>query len=393
MNWTNTPVALYLHIPFCTTKCTYCAFNTYIHLEALIEPFVEALTAEIRLVAAAEQNPTQRVTSIFFGGGTPTLLTLPQFERIFEAIHSSFAVDADAEITTEANPNDLDYEYLVRLRGLGFNRISIGMQSANPTELKLFARRHDHEKVIEVMPQARRAGFDNINLDLIYGTPYQTLATWRETLDETLKLSPEHISLYALGLEEGTPLQEWVEVGRVPTPDDDLAADMYDLATQMLGQAGYAQYEISNWSKPDFECRHNLQYWRNLPYLGLGPGAHGYAGGVRYATLLAPMQYIKTMRERAHESFIYPRTPATVDEVMVSREDEIAETLIMGLRLTQRGIVRGEFVQRFGVDLTDYHRSVIDQFTARGLLHVDDERVRLTAEGRMLSNLVFRELV
>ncbi len=393
MNWTNIPVSLYLHIPFCTTKCTYCAFNTYINLEALIEPFVESLVAEIGLVAAASQNPTRRVSTIFFGGGTPTLLTLAQFERIFNAIHAAFDVDSDAEITTEANPNDLDYAYLAGLRGLGFNRISIGMQSANPTELKLFARRHDHEKVIEVMPQARRAGFDNINLDLIYGTPYQTLETWRETLDATLKLSPEHISLYALGLEDGTPLKEWVEVGRVPTPDDDLAADMYDLATQILGQAGYAQYEISNWSKPDFECRHNLQYWRNLPYLGLGPGAHGYAGGVRYATLLSPMQYIKALREHAHESFVYPRTPATVDEVIVSREDEIAETLIMGLRLTERGILRDEFIQRFGVDLTEYHRSVIEQFTARGLLHVDAERVRLTAEGRMLSNLVFRELV
>lgn len=393
MNWTNIPVSLYLHIPFCTTKCTYCAFNTYINLEALIEPFVESLVAEIGLVVAASQNPTRRVSTIFFGGGTPTLLTLAQFERIFNAIHAAFDVDSDAEITTEANPNDLDYAYLAGLRGLGFNRISIGMQSANPTELKLFARRHDHEKVIEVMPQARRAGFDNINLDLIYGTPYQTLETWRETLDATLKLSPEHISLYALGLEDGTPLKEWVEVGRVPTPDDDLAADMYDLATQILGQAGYAQYEISNWSKPDFECRHNLQYWRNLPYLGLGPGAHGYAGGVRYATLLSPMQYIKALREHANESFVYPRTPATVDEVIVSREDEIAETLIMGLRLTERGILRDEFIQRFGVDLTAYHRSVIEQFTARGLLHVDAERVRLTAEGRMLSNLVFRELV
>ncbi len=279
MNWTELPVSLYLHIPFCTTKCTYCAFNTYINLESLVEPFVEALATEIRIVARSVDNPTRRVGTIFFGGGTPTLLTLPQFAHILEAIHDVFEVDNGAEITTEANPNDLDYEYLAGLRALGINRVSIGMQSANPTELKLFARRHDHEKVIAVMPQARRAGFDNVNLDLMYGTPYQTLETWRDTLNETVKLSPEHVSLYALGLEDGTPLKEWVEAGRVPTPDDDLAADMYDLATQMLDSAGYHQYEISNWSKTDRECQHNLQYWRNLPYVGLGPGAHGYAGG------------------------------------------------------------------------------------------------------------------
>jgi len=393
MNWTELPVSLYLHIPFCTTKCTYCAFNTYINLESLIKPFVEALATEIRIVARSVDNPTRRVGTIFFGGGTPTLLTLPQFAHLLETIHDVFEVVEGAEITTEANPNDLDAVYLAGLRQLGINRISIGMQSANPTELKLFARRHDHEKVTEVMPQARRAGFDNVNLDLMYGTPYQTLETWRETLNETLKLSPEHVSLYALGLEDGTPLKEWVEAGRVPTPDDDLAADMYDLATQMLDGAGYHQYEISNWSKTGRECAHNLQYWRNLPYVGLGPGAHGYAGGVRYATMLSPMHYIKQMRERAHESFVYPRTPATVDEVQVTHEDEIAETLIMGLRLTTRGIVRREFAERFGVDLTDYHRKTIQQFTARGLLEVDEERVRLTAEGRLLSNLVFRELV
>lgn len=393
MDWTQEPVSLYLHIPFCTTKCTYCAFNTYINLEPLIEPFVDALCAEIRMVAGAADAPTRQLATVFFGGGTPTLLTPAQFARIMETIRTVFVLNTDAEITTEANPNDLDYDYLRALREMGINRISIGMQSANPTELRLFARRHDHEKVIEVMPQARAAGFDNINLDLIYGTPYQTLESWRVTLEETVKLGPEHISLYGLGLEDGTPLKEWVENGRVPTPDDDLAADMYDLATRYLAQHGYIQYEISNWALPDRECQHNLQYWRNLPYLGVGPGAHGYAGGVRYATLLAPIKYIEAMRDGVGQSFSYPCTPATLDEVIVSREDEIAETLIMGLRLTQRGIVRDEFRQRFGVDLMDYHRESMQKFSARGLIRVDAERIKLTDEGRLLSNMVFRELV
>lgn len=387
------PLSLYLHIPFCTTKCTYCAFNTYINLEALIPAFVSALSAEVAFLGQAEDVPTRRVETVFFGGGTPTLLTPEQFAHILEAIHQQFEVAPDAEITTEANPNDLDFAYLRALRQLGFNRLSLGMQSSNPTELKLFARRHDHEVVRRVLPQARRAGFDNINIDLIYGIPHQTLDTWRETLHATVALSPEHISLYALGLEDGTPLKEWVENGRVPAPDDDLAADMYDLATDLLGRAGYRQYEISNWSLPGRECRHNLQYWRNHPYAGLGPGAHGWAGGVRYATILSPMAYVKAIQQAQGRRFRFPSTPATVDEVVVSREDEIAETLIMGLRLTDEGIVRRRFLDRFGVDLVALHQEPIRRFTQTGLLSVTDTHVRLTPQGRLLSNLVFRELV
>jgi oxygen-independent coproporphyrinogen III oxidase len=247
---THRPLSIYVHIPFCTTKCTYCAFNTFINLEHLVEPFVDALIREIKIVAHGRGLTHKGVHTIFFGGGTPTLLTPHQFERILRALHDGFDVLAGAEITTEANPNDLDYGYLAALRGLGINRLSIGMQSANPDELKLFARRHDHEVVTRIMPEVRRAGFDNVNLDLMYGTPYQTLDSWRHTLDETIRFAPEHVSLYALGLEDGTPLKDWVESGRVEAPDDDLAADMYDLATEKLAAAGYAQYEISNWSMP-----------------------------------------------------------------------------------------------------------------------------------------------
>lgn len=388
----NTPdLSLYLHIPFCTTKCTYCAFNTYTHMEALITPFVEALIAEVELVA--QYSPYPRLHTVFFGGGTPTLLNVEQFERILTAIHRCFMLTDDAEITTEANPNDLDEAYLRGLCALGINRVSIGMQSSNPNELKLFARRHDHEVVLRVMPQVRAAGVDNVNLDLIYGVPQQTLSTWRATLESTIRLAPEHVSLYALTLEEGTPLRDWVAEGRLPTPDDDLAADMYDLATELLEAAGYVQYEISNWSRPGYACRHNLQYWRNLPYVGVGPGAHGYAGGVRYATLLSPQRYIRAMRDGAGQAYVFPRTPATVDEVEVDRISEISETLIMGLRLTQEGISRAAFRERFGVDLVAYHHDIISRYQQHGLLTVDDARVRLTQQGRLLSNMILRELV
>jgi oxygen-independent coproporphyrinogen III oxidase len=386
------PLSIYLHIPFCTTKCTYCAFNTYIHLESLIPPFVDALSAEVDFLASGLTERAD-VGTVFFGGGTPTLLSPQQLGRILQQIRERFNLLPDAEITAEANPNDLDLAYLKALREEGFNRLSIGMQSSNANELRLFARRHDYETVIEVIPQVREAGFDNINLDLIYGIPNQTLQTWRETLQATITLNPEHISLYALGLEDDTPLKEWVEQGRVPSPDDDLTADMYELATEVLGDAGYVQYEISNWSKPGREARHNLQYWKNLPYAGLGPGGHGFAGGVRYATILSPQRYIRAIQEAEGRSFKFPYTPATVDAVVVERDAEIAETLIMELRLLKDGVSRRNFSDRFGVDLVELHQPVISKYLRYGLLEVTDERVRLTREGRLLSNTIFRELV
>ncbi len=391
---TTSPLSLYLHIPFCTTKCTYCAFNTYTHLESFIPAFVEALGHEIEFLA---RGSVERLTvaTIFFGGGTPSLLTPAQFEQILNIIRTHFDLQLDAEITIEANPNDLTLEYLQALRQLGINRLSIGMQSSNANELKLFARRHDYAVVQTIMPLVREAGFDNVNLDLIYGVPDQTLDTWRETLEAAIAFEPEHLSLYALGLEDGTPLKDWVEEGRVATPDDDLAADMYDLATELLADAGFEQYEISNWSKPNHQSQHNLQYWHNLPYAGVGPGAHGFAGGVRYATLLSPQRYIKAIETawEAQRVYEYPRTPATVDDVIVDHDAEIAETLIMGLRLTQEGISREVFQKRFGIDLVELHGDVLRKYQQYDLVEFDPQRVRLTSKGRLLSNMIFRELV
>lgn len=383
----SNPLSLYLHIPFCSTKCSYCAFNTYTHLEHLIDAFVDALAREVEIVGRG-----QAVGTIFFGGGTPSLLTPEQYQRIFHAIHKHFSVMRDAEISLEANPNDLNRDYLAALRGIGFNRLSIGMQTANPNELRLFSRRHDNDAVARAMSAARGAGFDNVNLDLIYGFPHQTLESWETTLRQMLYLKPEHVSLYALGLEDGTAMKAWVETGRLPAPDDDLAADMYELASDILAAHGYEQYEISNWSLPGRQCRHNLQYWLNLPYVGLGPGAHGFADGVRYSVILSPQRYIKLMMESTGE-FEFPRSPATDQAEVIQRDGEIAETLIMGLRLTQQGIERKTFARRFGADLLDIHGGTIRRFEDHGLLSVDDERVRLTQQGRLLSNVIFRELV
>jgi oxygen-independent coproporphyrinogen-3 oxidase len=386
----DTALSLYLHIPFCRTKCTYCAFNTYVNLDALIEPFATALIREIEIVGAS--NPNLPFGTIYLGGGTPSLLTPAQLSNILDTVAGQFNLLPDAEISLESNPNDLDLAYLKALRVLGINRLSIGMQSAHSNELKLFARRHDNDMLVNAVSAARQAGFDNLNLDLMYGFPHQTLSSWEASLQQVLALQPEHLSLYALGLEEGTPLASWVAVGQLPSPDDDLAADMYELASEVLAENGYEQYEISNWSKPGFSSRHNLQYWRNLPYVGLGPGAHGYAGGVRYGTILSPQSYIRLLQD-VDRPYEFPHTPVTDNAVVVDRAGEIAETLMMGLRLTKEGIRRTTFQERFAIDVLDLHRTTIDKYVAYGLLYFDSEVVRLTQQGRLLSNAIFRELI
>lgn len=384
------PSSLYLHIPFCRIRCTYCAFNTYVNLDNLIEPFVQALIKEIVIVG--KNKPELQLHTVYFGGGTPSLLTAQQLQRILTAIRNEVDLLPDSEISMESNPSDLTPDYMASVRSVGINRLSIGMQSANEHELKLFERRHNLDAVIKAVEAARIGGFDNLNLDLIYGIPQQTLADWEHSLDVLLTLKPEHVSLYALGLEDGTPLKTWVETGKYPAPDDDLAADMYDMATDKLGGAGLAQYEISNWAKAGLECKHNLQYWRNLPYPGVGPGAHGYADGVRYSTILSPQRYIKLMNE-ADFKYEYPRTPVTDQATVVDRDSEIAETLIMGLRLTQEGIRRAAFRERFGEDLLDVHPETIARYEKHGLLYVDEDVVRITQRGRLLSNMIFRDLV
>jgi len=383
--------SLYLHIPFCRTICTYCAFNTYAGMDDQITPFVTALAQEIRWLA--KHAPETQVGTIYFGGGTPSLLTPEHYAELFATLYDSFTIETDAEISLEANPNDLNHPYLTALREVGFNRISIGMQSAQPTELELFHRRHDVPMVASAVKDARAAGFDNLNLDLIFGIPNQTMDSWQETLEYAIGLGPQHFSLYGLELKGGTALTKDVKAGLLPTPDDDLSADMYEYASIRLPQAGLQQYEISNWCVPGYEARHNLQYWHNLPYAGLGPGAHGYVGGARTIVMRSPERYIQAMQTAPSKAAIFPCTPATSKIIPVDSKTEMSETIMMGLRLTQEGIIRAVFQERFGVDLVTMHQAAIDKFVRRGLLHVDTQRVRLTEQGRFVSNAILRELV
>jgi oxygen-independent coproporphyrinogen III oxidase len=385
----NQTLSIYLHIPFCKVMCSYCSFNTYTGMENIIPPFVDALSKEIRYVGQGNQMP---VGSIFFGGGSPSMISLAQYDSLFAALRKSFTVVPDAEITIESNPNDLSRNYLAGLRSVGINRLSIGMQSSNPQELKLFNRQHDTQTVIDAVAAAQSVGFDNISLDLIFGIPNQGLDSWRETLHQAIALNIQNISAYNLILEGNTPLKAAVDAGEVPSPDDDLDADMYDLLTEMMAEADFEQYEISNWAKAGYESRHNIQYWRNWPYLGLGAGAHGFANGIRYIVTRYPQRYIDTMKENS-EGLEFPCTPAVTKATVVDRENDMAETILMGLRMTKEGIPRERFKARFGVDIVELHREAIEKHVGYGLLYVDDEHIRITQAGRLLSNAVIRDLI
>lgn len=387
----ETPHSIYLHIPFCSSRCSYCAFNTYIDLDHLIPAYVDALCHEIAVAAAAQ--PQLIVHTIYFGGGTPSLLTPHQFEGLLERLRYAFDISPTCEISLEANPDDLTVGYLRSLRGLGFNRLSIGMQSANPDILRLFDRQHDLSAVANAMNAARRAEFDNINLDVIFGSPGESPEDWADTVAAVLDFAPDHASMYGLELKGGTELRQQVDAGILPQPDDDDFADMYEYASEKLEGAGYEQYEISNWRRPGKECRHNLQYWRNLPYLGLGAGAHGFAGGWRYSTITSPQRYLESLREQPTTGLDFPLTPAVAKYTLVDKSSDLYDTIMMGLRLTREGINRSRFEGRFGQDFVAMFPDAVDRLVSLGLLEASQERVRLSRAGRLLSNGVIGEFV
>jgi oxygen-independent coproporphyrinogen-3 oxidase len=405
-----THTSIYLHIPFCKHRCAYCDFNTYAGQEDSIPDYVNALIREIDFVAnqRSDHSTTRPLdcSTIFFGGGTPSLLSAPQFDSILRALRAAFALSADAEISIEANPGTTSPEKLNAIRKSGINRISFGVQSANTEELRMLERIHDFFTVIESVSAARKAGFDNLNLDLIYGLPEQTLSTWQTTLTRIVELNPEHISAYALTLEHGTPFGRWSTKGLLPIPDPDLAAEMYEYAEEFLEANGYAHYEISNWAKnverltpnvqPAFACRHNLQYWRSLPYLAFGAGAHGYANGYRYSNALRIKTYINRLLDPS--SFIlhpFPLSPATVNQHKQTLQDDMSEYMLNNLRLTNAGVAESDFRLRFGRGLLDVYPKEIEELIRNGLLEYakTSEVYRLTKRGRLLGNQVFVKFV
>ncbi len=388
-------VALYLHVPFCRHKCPYCDFNAYSGLERLIGPFVEALEREIcnwSLLLSGRAVPT-----IFLGGGTPSLLPGAELARLLTACRNAFAVSSDVEVTLEANPGTLDLPRLQAYRQAGVTRLSLGAQSFHDPELRWLGRDHTAGQTREAVSLARVAGFENLSLDLIFGLPGQTLAAWQDSLDEALALRPEHVSCYALTVEEGTPLARRVASGRDPAPDPDLQADQYQVAEDLLKAGGFVHYEISNWARPGYECRHNMTYWRNEPYVGLGPGAHSYFAGYRFSTVRSPGAYIRAMARGGDTAM--RRTGDTAisgvgDEAMrraspiaesefVDPKTDLFDTLTQGLRLVE-GVDLRAARRRHG----PFDERVFEPLRDGGLVDREGDWARLTRRGRLLANEV-----
>lgn len=386
------PLGLYVHIPFCARKCPYCDFNTYADLDDVFEAYVAALCREI--AAWAPRLAGRTVDTVFVGGGTPTVLTLDQLARVLGTARRSFAIAADAEVTCEANPGTVDRDRFAGLRDLGVNRLSMGVQSFHDDELRFLGRVHGVDDVYRAFGAARAAGFDNVNLDFMFGLPEQSPQAWARTLDAALALAPEHLSLYSLIVEPNTPLHGWVQTGRVAAPDDDAAAELYEHALDRLGGAGYRHYEVSNWARGGLACQHNLIYWRNQEYLGVGPGAHSHLrsstpGGRadrRWGNLRPVPAYIR----RVTDGNGMPLEAFSED---VDAATAMGETMMLGLRLVDEGVAFDRFEALHGQDLRVAFAEPLRDLEAWELVEHDARRVRLTPRGLMVGNRVFERFM
>jgi len=368
-------IALYIHIPFCRRKCPYCSFVSYAHREADIPLYLDALKNELKQRAVGE-----RIRSLYLGGGTPSLLPARDIGDLLYLISTLFTMGEDVEISMEANPGTVDRAYLTAIRQLGINRLSLGVQSLNDRELATLGRIHTAAEARDAARFAREAGFNNLNLDLIYGLPGQTLTDWQRSLADALTMAPEHLSLYALTLEEDAPMWTLIQGGSLPEIDPDLAADQYEFAEDLLTANGYNHYEISNWALKGRECRHNLTYWHNLPYLGAGAAAHSCLDGHRLANKSGLDAYLADYSGK--------NSPLPELNEEISPELELAETAILGLRLGE-GIDADYLQRRYGIDVLAHYRPQIEEMVGAGLLEQADRHIRLTPRGRLLSNEVF----
>ena len=374
------PFSLYLHVPFCATRCGYCDFNTYTSAElgsapgASRQAYLDAVGAELDLALTVLGGP-RPVETVFFGGGTPTMLEPGELTGLLDAVRQRFPLAPGAEVTTEANPESVDPDYLAALVAAGFNRLSLGMQSSVPRVLAVLDRRHTPGRVPQVVEWARAAGFASVSLDLIYGTPGESAEDWRSSLRAALALRPDHVSAYSLIVEPGTRLAARVGRGELAGIDDDVHAAYYAIADRELTTAGLAWYEVSNWSLPGQDCRHNLAYWRSHDWWGIGPGAHSHVGGVRWWNLRHPGRY--SARLAVGES------PAEGRELLTPADQRV-EAVLLGLRLAE-GI---------GLDiLTPTERRRVPAILQAGHAERRGERLHLTLSGRLLADGIVRDLL
>jgi len=354
---------IYVHVPFCLTRCGYCDFNAYAGLDELKPRYLRALLAEASLSAPGWEGT--EFVSVFLGGGTPTTLLPADLRGALAALGERFALTEDAEVTIEANPDTVDEASLRALLDAGFSRLSMGAQSFDPAVLASLERIHQPASVRTAFAAARRAGYDNVSLDLIYGTDGETVDSWERTLREAVALAPEHISAYALTIEPATPLGRQVAAGERPAPDPDVQADMFGVACEVLREAGYRHYEVSNWAKPGFECRHNLGYWERRPYVGLGAGAHAYRDDVRWWNVRPPEQYMQMVEDG--------ELPIGGSESL-DPSDAYLEEVFLKLRILE------------GVPSSWFEQERYEPFVASGLLEDDLGQLVPTERGMLLLN-------
>jgi len=373
-------LGLYLHIPFCRSKCGYCDFYSLAGQEARMDEYQKALLAHLKQAASAAAH--MPVDTVYFGGGTPSFFGEKRLLALLAAVKRHYRVERDAEITLEANPDSLDYKGLTRLRAGGFNRLSVGMQSAHDRELRAVGRPHSAQQTDQAVADARRAKWKNLSLDLIYGLPGQTMETWRATVEHAVSLTPQHLSCYGLKVEEGTPLARRVQAGE-RLPDDDQQADLYLWTVDFLEKSGFRQYEISNFAQNGFESRHNLRYWLTRPYLGFGPGAHSDFGGRRYSWPRDLEGYIA--------GALAGRVPPDEDQP-ISLEERGAEYLMLRLR-TAAGIEEWEYRRTFFRDFEPLERQ-LEQYQSHGWAEKTVRgRWRLTPKGFLVSNQLIGDLL
>ena len=374
-------IGLYIHIPFCRQKCLYCDFPSWAGKEGQMQGYVDALTKEIENRGKAYSD--RKVSSVFFGGGTPTTLSVPMLEQLMQAVFESWDIAEDAEITTEANPGTLDGEMAAALKKMGFNRLSMGVQAWQNRLLKDLGRIHTMEAFQENYKAVREAGFENVNTDLMFALPNQTMADWQETVRNIVALHPEHISAYSLILEEGTPFFDRYEKGELEPAAEELDREMYHWAVDYLAKMGYGQYEISNFAKKGRQSRHNRIYWQAEEYLGMGLGAHSYMEGERFHNRYDLQEYIDANGEVSL---------LKEDVEVIAEEDALAEFMFLGLRLTE-GVSFARFRERFGQEMKNIYGRQIEELVRDGLLKEDEIGIRLTARGVDISNVVFEKFL
>src|ERR1700752_4129578 len=373
---------IYIHIPFCRSRCSYCDFATGLYECKLAESYVQALISEFK--SSSNVDRSQPIDTIYFGGGSPSMLTPQQINLILTELHDRFAIDSGAEMTMEINPGSVTSDTLEAFRKSGINRASFGAQTFDDAELAKLGRWHTTKQTLDTLTSLRAAGFNNISFDLIAGLPGQTLERWQQNVDLALSLRPEHLSFYFLEVHAGTPLAEHIRRGIQPEPDDDLAAVMYEWMLERAAQAGYENYEISNLCLPGYESRHNSKYWTGDAYFGFGCSAHSYDGnGRRWSNERDVSRYIDLIEIGASP---------LVAENELSRDEMRSEAVFLGMRL-MKGLSVERYRKAFGVDLPTEYASDLDRFRAAGLIEFDGELLRLTRAGALLSNEVFAAFI